>query len=68
MVHAVFGVPQATIKRTTELPSPTQNNLLNAIGQNQIAAFIYPVGKFPEDNLLSFLKKVLKQFNKKINF
>lgn len=60
MVHAVFGVPQAIIKRTTELPSPTQNNLLNVMGQYQIAAFIYPVGKFPEDNLLSFLKKVFK--------
>ena len=53
---AVFGLPRAREKRTTDLPSPTQNGILNATGQNQISAFICPVEQFHDDNLLSLFE------------
>lgn len=53
---AVFGVPGAREKRTTDLPSPTQSDILNATGQNQISAFICPVEQFHDDNLLSLFE------------
>lgn len=53
---AAYGVPGAKEKRATDLPSPTQSDILNATGQNQISAFICPVEHFHDDNLRSLFE------------
>lgn len=53
---ALCGVPGAGEKRTPDLPSPTQNDILNAPGRNQISAFICLVEQLRDDNLLSLFE------------